>query len=232
MIRVTHFIFHFSFFILLFLSNLLWSGSKVHAQIFDSIQSSLKTKPRIIGGFASKNTFIDGFRSPVFTLRGGVDFDQRISMGAGISWLKRPSYEIGQNNLPFYLDKIIVESSGNSVIHPALQFRYLNLFLEYVYYKTGKWHFSLPIQFGIGDSRYKYKFNGEKIVESKHLIFLYEPAVSGQYKINKWLGVGLDVGYRLMLINNKRMGSTFNSPVYDIKIIIFWEEIYKSIFKK
>ena len=151
-------------------------------------------------------------------------------MGVGISWLKRPPYEPAQNNLPFYLDKLLVEPTGSSVIHPALQFRYLNLFFEYVYYKTGKWHFSLPIQLGLGDSRYKYKVNGEKMVENKHLIFLYEPGVSGQYKINKWLGAGLDVGYRLMLINNKTIGSRFNSPVYDIKIIIFWGEIYKTIF--
>ena len=202
----------------------------MYAQIFDSIQTSLKTKPHIIGGFGSKNTFIDGFRSPIFTLRGGLEFNRRISMGVGISWLKRPPYEPAQNNLPFYLDKLLVEPTGSSVIHPALQFRYLNLFFEYVYYKTGKWHFSLPIQLGLGDSRYKYKVNGEKMVENKHLIFLYEPGVSGQYKINKWLGAGLDVGYRLMLINNKTIGSRFNSPVYDIKIIIFWGEIYKTIF--
>lgn len=223
--------FRFIFLVFLFLSSLLWKGKEASAQIFDSIQSSLKTKPHIIGGLASKNTFIDGFRSPIFTLRGGLDFNQRINMGVGISWLKRPRYETERNNLPFYLDKIIVEPAGSSVIHPALQFRYFNLFLEYVYFKTGKWHFSLPIQIGVGDSRYKYRLNGEKIVENKHFLFLYEPAVSGQYKITNWLGVGLDVGYRLMLINNKNIGSRFNSPVYDIKTIIFWEEVYKSVFK-
>jgi len=216
-----------------FFSPLLWrgAGGEASAQVFDSIQASLDKKPTLIGGFSTKNTFIGGFSSPIFTARAGLDFDNRIRMGIGLSWLKLGDYKAGKSNVPFYLDRILTNVSGTHTVHPALQFRYVNLFVEYVYYKAGKWQFSFPIQFGIGDSRYRYKFEGKKVVESKHFIFLYEPAVSGQYKIVKWFGVGLDVGYRIMLISNKNIGTRFNSPVYDVKALIFWGELYKQVFK-
>ena len=201
------------------------------SQVFDSIQSSLHKKPHPVVGFATKSTFIGGFRSPVFTARAGLDFDHRISMGIGVSWLKLSKYESGQDNTPFYLDKILPGPPADTV-HPALQFSYINLFLEYVYYKKGRWQFSIPLQFGVGDSRYKFKVDGASLSESERVIFLYEPAVSGQYKILKWFGAGLDVGYRIMIVSNKNIGSKFNSPVYDIKAIIFWGELYNMVFRK
>jgi hypothetical protein len=201
---------------------------KSHSQMADSIQASFKKKPHFMGGLGTKNTFINGFNSPIYTARVGVDFDSRIKLGFGVSWLKLSKHEVGKNNIPFYIDI----NSGIYELHPALQFRYANLFIEYVYFKTGKWEFSIPIQVGLGDSRYKYSYNGKNIIMARHLVFLYEPAVSGQYKIINWFGVGLEVGYRIMIISNKNIGSKFNSPVYDIKTIIFWGELYKEVLKK
>jgi len=202
------------------------------SQIVDSIRASLEKKPRLIGGLATKNTFINGFRSPIYTARVGLDFDNRIRTGIGISWLKLSKYDSERDNTPFYLDKYLVDLSGGHTLHPALQFRYINLFIDYVYYKSGKWQFCIPIQLGVGDSRYKYDLDGKKVVESKHVVLLYEPAVSGQYKITKWFGAGLDVGYRIMILNNDHIGSKFNSPMYNIKAIIFWEELYQTIVNK
>lgn len=203
-----------------------------NSQVFDSIQASFQKKPRPVGGFATKTTFINGFQSPIFTARAGVDFNNHIRMGAGISWLKLGNYDLAKDNTPFYLDKSFTDSSGPHTVHPFLQFRYLNLFLDYVYYNKGPWQFSIPVQFGIGDSRYKYNFNGVDVIEYRQVIFLYEPAVSGQYRILKWFGVGLDVGYRIMIASNKNIGSKFNSPVYDIKALIYWGELCNMIFRK
>lgn len=202
------------------------------SQVLDSIEASFKKRPGLVGGFATKTTFIDGFQSPIFTARAGLNFNNHIKMGVGISWLKLGDYKVGTDNTPFYLDKSFIDATGPHTVHPYLQFRYLNFFLDYVYYKSGKWEFSIPIQFGIGDSRYKYNFNGENIIEHRKVIFLYEPAVSGQYKIIPWFGVGLDVGYRLMLVSNKIIGTKFNSPVYDIKALIYWGELYKLVLRK
>jgi len=226
-----HFFFSVAFQSTLFFLILCSCNLTAKAQFLDSIQSSLQNKPSFIGGFATKSTFIGGFRSPIFTAKAGLDFDNRIRFGVGVSWLKLGAFDIGKDNTPFYLDKIILTLSGIDTIHPSLQFRYINLFVEYVYYNSSKWQFSIPIKFGVGDSRYKYIVNGDKFIENKHAIILYEPAVSGQYKILPWFGLGLDVGYRIMLVSNNKIGSKFNSPVYDIKVLIFWGELYKKIIK-
>ena len=215
-----------------FLTFLIFCHLKGNSQVLDSLQASLKKTPRLLGGVATKNTFINGFRSPIYTARIGLDFDSRIKFGMGISWLKLSKYEVGRNNTPFYIDKTFADLSGYHTVHPALQFRYVNLFVDYVYYNVGKWQFSVPVQIGIGDSRYKYSYGDENVIEARHIIFLYEPVVSGQYKIIKWFGVGLDVGYRIMVISNKNIGSKFNSPVYDIKTIIFWGELYKAVMNE
>ncbi len=202
-----------------------------HSQVIDSISNAFKKRPGLTGGFATKTTFINGFQSPIYTARLGLDFNSTIRLGGGFSLLRLSAYKPGNDNTPFYLDKIIIDTSGSHWVHPKLQFMYVNIFIEYIYFKTRRWQFSIPIQFGIGGSSYKYNFNGADFIDSKHSILLYEPAVSGHYKLTSWFGAGLDVGYRIMIINNKNIGSKFNSPVYDFKVILFWGALYNSVFK-
>lgn len=203
-----------------------------HSQGFDSIRTSFHKKPRILAGFATKTTFIDGFRSPIFTARAGVEWGRTVRMGAGVSWLKLSRYRTGIDNTPFYLDKVFSDSAGLHTVHPALEFRYVNVFFEYIYFHSRRWQFSVVLQAGAGDSRYKYNFNGETITESPHWILLYEPAVSGQYKLLPWLGVGFDAGLRLMAVTNKNIGYRFHSPVYDFRAVIFWGNLYRKVFPK
>ncbi len=211
-------------FVLVFFSPLLWigAGGEVSAQVVDSIRDSFHKKPKLIGGINAKNTFINGFRSPIYTASVGLDFNHTVRVGLGLSLLQVSSYENGRDNTPFYT------ISGIDTM--KLQFRYINLFFEYIYFKSKKWQFSVPLQVGIGGSSYKYNFNGEKITEDRHTILLYEPTVSGQYKIIKWFGVKLDVGYRIMLISNKNIGGKFNSPIYNAGVIIYWGELYRMVF--
>jgi hypothetical protein len=217
---VRHFSFLFIFLFSFFISE---------AQVFDSISCSFRRRPSLTGGFATKSTFINGFRSPIFTARAGLDFNHSVRIGAGVSWLKLSPYKTGSDNTPFYLDKPIIDSTGTYMAHPALNFLYVNVFFEYIYFSSLKWQFSVPLQLGAGNSKYTYNFNGENITEKRHWVLLYEPAVSGQYRIIKWFGVGLDVGMRLMIVTNKSIGTKFNSPMYDIKAIIYWGELYRTI---
>jgi hypothetical protein len=203
-----------------------------YSQAWDSICTSFHKKPRIIAGFATKTTFIDGFRSPVFTAKGGVDFNHTVRVGVGVSWLKLSRYKEGRDNTPFYLDKIFSDASGTYVVHPKLELRYVHVFFEYVYFHSRRWLFSVPLQAGVGDSRYKYNYNGKTIVESPHWILLYEPAVSSQYKPLPWFGLSFDAGLRLMVVTNRHIGYKFNSPVYDARAVIFWGELYRIVFPK
>ncbi len=86
---------------------------------------------------------------------------------------------------------------------------------------------------GIGLSQYDYRDeDGKKHTIGQSGILLYEPALSGQYKITRWFGLGMGAGFRIMLINNKGISSRFNSPIYIFKIKVFFGEIYRSIFLK
>ena len=202
------------------------------AQVVDSIRTSFHKKPKLIGGINSKNTFINGFLSPVYTASAGLDFNHTVRIGAGYSWLQVFPYENEKDNTPFYIDKTFSDASGIYTVHPALRFNYVNLFFEYVYFKSNKWQFSVPLQVGVGNSEYQYNFNEKNISEDKHTILLYEPTVSGQYRIIKWFGIGLDVGYRIMLISNKNIGGKFNSPILNAGAIIYWGELYRMVFPK
>ncbi len=222
-----------SHFLLVFLFSFFSFASScfiASAQVFDSISSSFHKRPVLTGGFATKSTFINGFRSPIFTARAGLDFNHSVRVGAGVSWLKLSPYKKGYDNSPFYLDKSFMDSSITYTVHPALNFLYVNVFFEYIYFNSRKWQFSVPLQLGAGNTKYKYNFNGVNITERRHWVLLYEPAVSGQYRIIRWFGVGLDVGMRIMFVTNKAIGTKFDSPMYDIKAIIYWGELYHAVF--
>jgi hypothetical protein len=224
--------FFFPFFIstLLFFSNLVYEGN-VSAQVIDSIRVALHKRPNLIGSFGSNTSFINGFNSPIFTMYGELDFNHRVRTGLGLSWLQLSPYREGKDNTPFYLDKIIINAQGKAdTVHPALSFGHFDWYLEYVFYKTKHWQFSVPLIFGIGNSKYKYTYMGVNTTENRHMVLLYQPSVSGYYKIFRWFGVGLDVGYRIMIISNKSIGGKFNSPVYNAYAIIFWDSLYKMFF--
>jgi hypothetical protein len=60
--------------------------------------------------------------------------------------------------------------------------------------------------------------------------FIYEPAVSVEYKFLRWFGVGADIGYRFMITSDRKINQKFNSPIYAFKFLIYYNEIFKSIF--
>ena len=51
-------------------------------------------------------------------------------------------------------------------------------------------------------------------------------------KIVKWVGVGFGVGYRIMLLNNPDIPDKLSSPLYVLRLKIFLDEVYRSIFPK
>lgn len=206
-----------------FLFAILFFGfiSQFSAQVnfVDSIRVSLTKKPKLIGALSSHNTFIDNINSPIYNIKAGLNFKNLFRVGMGYAFLKRP----------YKVDKII-NASGVTVLADArLTFSYVNFFAEYVFYKTSKWEFSVPLFFGIGNSSLKYSYNNQAIQDSRRLILLYEPVISGQYKVLSWLGVGGDVGYRLMLVNNRSIGNRFNSPVYSLGTVIFFSTLKEKL---
>jgi len=206
--------------ILLFLF-LTTTFSSIQAQFIDTIQYSLTQKKRFTFKIDTKNSFITKRRAEIVGLKLGVDYNKKFRIGVGVHSLKSAIFS------NYYLMK---ESGEVDTASRQFKVEYIAAYAEYVFYKTRKWEFSIPVQIGIGNSRYQYVLDDNKIEANKRLIIIYEPVMSGQYRFFPWLGVGADFGYRVMLKNNHAINEKLTSPVYGFKILIFYGELFKAVF--
>ncbi|HIA06213.1 MAG TPA: hypothetical protein EYN71_05855 [Flavobacteriales bacterium] len=196
------------------------------AQFMDDIQASMDKKPRIIFNVEPRKSFIDNSNVTVLGLKIVVEFDKRIRIGGGFNALTS-----GHSS---NLDKVIYAENGIDTMDIAvLNFNYWCYFVEYVLICKPRWEISCPIQVGIGSSHYEYTGENNGLQElQKGAVILLETAVTGHYKIIKWAGIGVGVGYRFMLQNNKGLNQQFNSPIYIFTAKIFLGPIIESFSKK
>ena len=213
-----------STYILFFLC--LFTISTTAQPTLDTIKLSLKQKPHFFGKFDTRNSFIDNSRAKIFGLKTGLNFGRRLYFGIGYNQLNPPSQDF---------DKIIYIANTSGELEKTaavLRLFYISVHAEYVFYQTKHWELSMPLQFGVGQTYYKYNQFGKRKVIDKDLNFIYEPAISVEYKFVKWAGVGIDVGYRFMLTSYKSLNQKFTSPTYAFKFLLYYNEILKSVFPK
>ena len=192
----------------------------------DTIRMSLKQKPHLFGKFDTRNSFIDNSRAKIFGLKTGLNFGNRLYFGIGYNQLNPPSKDF---------DKEIYTLNANNQLEKTtamLRLVYFSLHAEYVFYQTKHWQLSMPLQFGVGQTYFKYNQFGKRKVIEKDYNFIYEPAISVEYKFVKWAGVGMDIGYRFMLTNYKSLNQKFTAPTYAFKFLLYYNEIVKSVFPK
>ena len=196
------------------------------AQFMEGIHESMDTKPKIIFKFDTRKSFIDNSNVTVFGWKIGVEFDKRIRIGGGFNSLTKAHSRD--------LDLVVYEADGVSVIDTAiLNFNYICYFIDYVIIKKPKWEISYPMQFGIGSTHYRYVDENSGIIEiQKNQVRLLEVAITGYYKLTKWVGLGMGAGYRFMLIKDKTLDRKFNSPIYIFKLKVFLNSIIQSFSKK
>ena len=191
------------------------------AQVMDSLRAGIDRRASFTFKFDTRNSFISNRRGEIFGVKLGVEFDRKLRVGGGVHWLTSA----------LSADRVMTDAAGKPVIVPAyLQMRYLAYYVEYVYFKTKRWELSIPFQFGGGDTRYSYEHAGRTYTDSKKIIAIYEPGISTQFKIFRWMGVGADVGLRVMVINNKAIKENFNSPTYAFKLLVWYDELFKMTF--
>jgi hypothetical protein len=90
----------------------------------------------------------------------------------------------------------------------------------------------VPIQAGTGVSWYqKEKYYKWSASDPKYFLLLYEPGITVQFKIFKWLGLGNDVAYRFALNNNSKAGR-LNSPTYSFKLLFWIDQLYYELAPK
>lgn len=194
------------------------------AQWSDTIESILHGKVYPTASFDSRNSFISNNRAHIWGVKIGIDFSGKLQGGIG--------YNRHDKNLRkeiYFSDQAGNPDSTSAFLH----LNYFSFYMRYIYYEKANWKFSImPYQLGFGNSEYRYLYNGKNLISGKRFVVIYEPGISVSYKIFKWLGVGGDIGFRFMLRNNPNIPENFNSPIYSFYAIVYWGELYKSVFPK
>ncbi len=193
------------------------------AQFLDSLHNSFAGKKSFDFGYDSRNAFIDHSLVNVQSLKIGVDFG-KISIGGGLSWLT--------TNIS---DKKVVhnkELNKDTTVQTQLSFAYLCYYVEYTYYKSRRWEFSIPMQVGVGKIGYTYNYRGIKTTIDQGYCFVYEPEVDVKFKVFRWIGLEADIGYRFLVKNDPLVKKTFNSPLFSFGTFILWDELALLVFKK
>jgi len=186
-----------------------------NAQFLDSLHMVFNSKSNIDARLESRYSFIRNELISVTGVRLGVAYKRKLRVGGGISWLK--------SDVPYMISK--TNSIGETVSEKNyLKFAYLCYYIDFVYYRTKRWQLSVPIQAGTGlswvQNKTAYYVNR---TDKKNLLLLYEPGITAQYKIFRYLGVGSDIAFRFVMKNNKKIGEHLNSPTLSIKVL-FWPD--------
>lgn len=215
-------------FIILFVFTLCLLQLKTIAQpTLDTLQWCLKQKPHVFGKLDTRNSFIYNRRIKIFGLKTGLSFGKRLFIGLGYNQIY-PNAKATKN-----FDKQIYytnELNTTDSVTAKLQLFYLSAQVEYIYYRNKHWQLSMPLQIGVGQTYYKYELFGNKQYSERYTCLIYEPAISVEYRFVKWIGVGAEVGFRFMLTRNKEFNQHFNSPTYAFNLLIYYNEIFKSLF--
>lgn len=192
----------------------------------DTLRTAFNGHKSLDIGIDSRNSFVDHNRVGVESVKLGVDFGKKISIGLGYSWLNSntPVY-----NVFSFHDK---DLQKDTVVTRRLSFNYVRLYVNYIYYKSRRWEFSIPLQVGVGKLGYKYNYKGVSQKIDEGFCFLYEPEVDVKFKIFRWLGAEADVGYRFLFKDNRFIKNTFNSPLISVGAFIVWDELALMLFPK
>lgn len=188
----------------------------------DSIKNSFRQESTFFINLDSHNSFIGGHLASIGGIKAGLSYGRLVRTGIGIFGLTSDYYS-------HYHDP----SNPEDTIRKQIRFSYFGVFFDYTIYEKNNWMFSVPLQFGFGGSSYEYyKKNIGVVNESSQGIALFETAVTGHYKIIRYLGIGLGAGFRVMLVPNRRIHEQFTSPIYVFRLKIFMSEIYHDVFPR
>ena len=179
--------------------------------MFERIKESLKHKPSIYGNYITRNSFISNYKAEVQGVLLGGTFNNQFTLAIGYNWLKTK-----------------FESTQKDGIQTNLKLRYISPYMEYSFLEKNNIEVTVPVYLGLGFSSYE---SNTKQQFNKQFILLYEPSMTVTYRFFRYFGVSAGLGYRLLLLGNKKIHETINSPTYSLGLNLFFGTIYKD-FKK
>jgi|AntRauTorcE11897_2_1112592.scaffolds.fasta_scaffold35447_2 hypothetical protein len=192
------------------------------ASLSDSLRAAFDKKPSFTTRLDTRNSFITGRSARVRGVKAGVNYENIIGYGLGFNWLATDFETIYE-----------YDREGQSIETAAeLKYYYFSPYIDYTFYRKNNWFVTIPVQVGIGWSNLKYKNQQDETERTASGFMLsYEPAMAVEYRLFKYLGLGVGVGYRLMIVNNEPTNYQFTSPVYLLKVRILFSKIYKDVIE-
>lgn len=193
----------------------LLCGFQTKAQFLDSLNVVFRSKSIIDARLESRYSFIRNEIIAVTGVRLGVAYKRKLRIGGGISWLKT-------NRLYSFSTTNFLGQTYESKRY--LKFAYLCYYIDFVYYRTKRWQLSVPIQAGTGLAWFQREANYSLLNgDRKSFLLLYEPGITVQFKVLRWLGFGGDAAFRFVLNREKKIGEQLNSPTFSVKLL-FWPD--------
>lgn len=203
--------------LIVFLFNPIFNN----AQILDSLKSALKKNPGIDIGLETRNSFLLNDTVKFRGIKLGLRFGNKFKIGLSYNWLKSNIY----NQVAYFY------SSSKDTTKGFFKMNYFALYTKIVYHKTKRWEFSTPLQFGYGSSwlqdKSKLSFKNQQY---KKNMFVYEPTVSVQFKLLKWLGIAGNIGYRFVWHKDENILNHLNGPIYVLNINLMIEQFFFEAF--
>jgi hypothetical protein len=179
----------------------------------DTIRLYMKNKPAFMVDFDSKNTFISGRGVPVRGIKAGITYKNKISYMLG--WYFITPKLTGQST---FFKGTVREITFNT----TLRMHYASLIAEYGFYRDARWLLYLPVQIGFGEAikTYQSQILPDHFDHKSYFVPL-EAAITGSYRVWKFVGLSGAIGYRRAFSTNTIREEDFNGLTYSLGIKIW-----------
>ena len=188
-------------------------------QLLDDMKQSFESKPKVMLKLGTRNSFISNRFVKIRDVQIGFNYKNITKIGLGYNWLATDVFR------PLVIEgQIVQENKGE------LKMRYLAPFVEYSFWKRKKYSCGIPVQVGFGKTFLEYRNESNELKKTNSIsIAFYEPAITFEYIVLKYIGIGGGIGFRLMFIGNRRLNDNFTAPFYLLRAKIYFGDVLKDI---
>jgi hypothetical protein len=152
----------------------------------------------------------------IFGAKAGVQYKNLTRFGMGASFITNPV------TIEYFNKKTKANETNN------ISFWYVSVFNDWILYKSNHWECFVTEQIGYGKPSFVREVNDEIVSDVNIGLVVNEISAQTNYKFNSWIGVGAGIGYRNILNPNARLKTTFDAPIYIVKVIIYPEVFFKN----
>ncbi len=187
------------------------------AQLLDSIGLFLQEERQFVAKLDMRNSFVRNRNVSIFGVKAGFEHAGRFQYGLGYSMLLTPVTR----------KRMLV---GPGEVETRLRMGYVSAYVDYAFFQRGPWEIRLPVQIGVGGGSVAYRDpEGRRQVLERSTLIFYEPVMTVQYRLIRYLGIGGGWGFRLAIHTTSGLGENLTAPIYTLGLRVFFGEIWRDV---